>query len=71
MRDAFRIPDLPGSAALYLVSAALCLVVALLFVRRALAPIGALVEAVVAAAMVALAIGAALVLLTAAALAGQ
>lgn len=45
--------------------AAVCLVVALLCVKRALAPIGPLVRAFAAAATVALAVGAALILLIA------
>jgi hypothetical protein len=62
----------PGShALLYLFIAGLCLVLALRAMRAALAPIGQLVQAVVAAALVALAIGAALVLLTAAAVSGH
>jgi hypothetical protein len=51
----------------YLVLAALSLLLALRFMKRALAPIGALVQAVAAAAMVAVSVGAALVLLAAAA----
>jgi len=70
----------PGSGAvraprdhrlLYLIVAALCLVAALRFLRRALAPIGVLVQVTAAAAMVGLAVGAALVFLTAAALSAR
>jgi hypothetical protein len=56
---------------LYLLIAAICLILALRAMRRALAPIGQLVQAVAAAALVALALGAALVLLTAAVLSGH
>jgi hypothetical protein len=52
---------------LYLVLAALFLLVALRFMKRALAPVGALVQAVAAAALVAVSIGAALVLVAVAA----
>src|SRR5215213_3822339 len=51
----------------FLVLAAFFLLIALRFMRRALAPVGALVQAVAAAALVAVSIGAALVLLAAAA----
>jgi hypothetical protein len=69
-------PGLPADqlgthALLYLLIAALCLVLALRAMRRALAPIGQLVQAVAAAALGALAVGAALVLLTAAAISGR
>jgi hypothetical protein len=57
-------------AAVYLFIAAICLIIALRYLRRALIPIGPLVRVVAAVAVVALAIGAALVLLTAAALSG-
>jgi len=58
-------------ASLYLLVAALCLIFALMAMRKALAPIGQLVQAVAAAALVALAIGASLVFLTAAIFAGH
>jgi hypothetical protein len=58
-------PALRDQSLLYLVLAAVFLVIALRFVRRALAPIGTFVQA---AAVVAFAIGMALVLLAAAAL---
>jgi hypothetical protein len=61
-------PALRDQSLLYLVLAALFLVIALRFMRRALAPIGTFVQAVAAAAVVAFAIGMALVLLAAAAL---
>jgi hypothetical protein len=63
--------QLGNHAVLYMLVAGLCLVLALRFVRAALAPIGPLVHAVAAAALVALAIGAALVFLTAAAFSGR
>jgi hypothetical protein len=50
-----------------LVLAVFFLVIALRFMKRALAPIGALVQAVAAAGLVAVSVGAALVLLAAAA----
>lgn len=56
---------------LYLVIAGVCLIVALRLVKRALAQIGAMVQAVAAAAMVAFAIGAALGFLTTAAFSGR
>jgi hypothetical protein len=52
---------------IYLVVAGLCLIVALRFLRRALAPVGLLVQVAAAVAIVGLAVGAALALLTAAA----
>ena len=58
----------PGQRTLYLVLAALALLVALLFVRRALAPVAVIIQAVAAAAVAALAIALALALVTAAAL---
>jgi hypothetical protein len=54
----------------YLVLAALSLLVALRLMKRALAPIGALVQAVAAAAVVVVTIGLALVLVVAAAFSG-
>jgi hypothetical protein len=63
--------SLGAHALLYLLVAALCLIFALRFMRTALAPIGPLLQAVAAAALVALAIGAALVFLTAAAFSGR
>lgn len=62
--------DLHRPATLYLLGAAMCLVIALTYMKRALAPIGTLVQAVAAAAVVAFTISIALVLL-AAALSGQ
>jgi len=62
---------LEGSAVLYLIIAMLCLVVALRFIKRALVPIGPLLHAIAATAVVTLAIGAAVVLLTAALLSGH
>ena len=56
---------------LYVVIAAICLVLALRAMRSVLIPIGQLLQAVAAAALVALAIGAALVLLTVAFLSGR
>jgi len=61
---------LEGPAALYLIIAMLCLVVALRALRQALVPLGPLLQAIAAAAAITLAIGAALVLLTAALLNG-
>jgi hypothetical protein len=58
-------------ATVYVLVAVLCLLLAVHFMRSALAPIGPLVHAVVAVALVALAIGAALVFLTAALLGGS
>jgi hypothetical protein len=55
---------------LYLTLAALLLVLALRFMRRALAPIGAVMQAVAAAAVVAFAVGLALVLVALAAFSG-
>lgn len=57
---------LPGRSLFYLAVAGLSLILALRLMRRALAPIGALVQAATAALLVAVAIGAALVLVTAA-----
>lgn len=51
----------------YLIFAAVSLVVALRFAKRALAPVGALMQAAAAAAVVAVAIGVALVLVAVAA----
>jgi hypothetical protein len=51
----------------FLVLAAFFLLIALRFMKRALAPVGALVQAFAAATLVAVSIGAALVLLAAAA----
>jgi hypothetical protein len=58
---------LPGSRTLHLVGAAVLLIVALRLMKQALAPIGALVQAIAAAAGVVLVIVAALVLLVVAA----
>jgi len=57
-------------ATLYVLVAGLCLLLALRFLKNALAPIGPLVQAVAAAALAALAVGAALVFLTVAVLGG-
>jgi hypothetical protein len=62
---------LEGSAAVYLFIAMLCLVIALRFIKRALVPIGPLLQAIAATAVVTLAVGAALVLLTAALMSGH
>jgi hypothetical protein len=62
---------LEAPATLYLIIAIVCLVVALRFLRRALAPIGPLLQAIAATAIIALSVGAALVLLTAALLSGR
>jgi hypothetical protein len=56
---------------LYLVLAAFLLVIALRFMKRALAPVGTLVHAVAAATPVVFAIGAALAFLVAAAVSGS
>jgi hypothetical protein len=61
---------LQDKGSVYFVAAVLCLLVALLLIRRALAPIMALVRAVAAAIAAALAICAALILLAAAAFGG-
>jgi hypothetical protein len=63
--------DTGDHAVLYLLIAGGCLLLALRFVKRALQPVGQLVHAVAAAALVAFSIGAALVLLAAAALSGH
>ena len=60
-------PAILDGKLLVLIAAAFFLLIALRFMKRALAPIGALVQAVAAAALVAVSIGAALVLLAAAA----
>jgi hypothetical protein len=62
---------LPGNTVLYLLIAGVCLVVALRYLRRALIPLGPLLQAIAATAVVALAIGVALVLLAAAVLSGR
>jgi hypothetical protein len=62
---------LEGPVALYLIIAILCLVIALRFLRRVLIPIGPLLQAIAATAIVTLAVGAALVLLTAALMSGR
>jgi hypothetical protein len=49
----------------------LCLIIALRFIKRALVPIGPLLQAIAATAVITLAIGAALVLLIAALLSGH
>jgi hypothetical protein len=66
-----HLPIPPGGSVPYLVLAVALLIIALHFVRRALAPIGDLVQAIAAAAVVAFAIGIALVLVTAALLSGR
>lgn len=63
---AFGQHALPGRSLLYLTVAGLSLLLALHLMRQALAPIGALVHAVAAAALVALAISTAIVLVIAA-----
>jgi hypothetical protein len=60
----------PDRHTLYLLAAAACLVVALTFLKRALAPIGVAVRVVAAALVVAVAVAAALAFLAAAAVAG-
>lgn len=62
---------LQGQALVYLLIAGICLMIALRNLRRVLAPLGAVLEVVAAATLVALAIGAALVMLTAAILTGR
>lgn len=62
---------LRGEQPVYLLLAAASLLIALVFMRQALAPVGALVRAVAAAAVVALAVSIALILLAAAALSGR
>lgn len=59
--------SLDESALLYLVLAGVCLMIALRYLRRALQPVGPLVQAFAATAVVAFAIGIALVLIVAAA----
>ncbi len=59
-----------GRQSLYLLAAAICLVVALRFLKRALAPIGVVVQVVAAALVVAVAVAAALAFLAAAAVVG-
>ena len=61
-----ELPLLGDQSLLFLTLAALCLVVAIKFVRRALQPIGAIVETVAAVAAVFLTLGLALVLVLAA-----
>ncbi|MFC7532281.1 hypothetical protein [Actinoplanes sp. GCM10030250] len=63
------LPELPllgDQSLLFLTLAALCLVVAIRYVKRALEPIGTIVETVAAAAAVFLTLGLALVLVLAA-----
>lgn len=62
---------LEAPAALYLIIAIVSLVIALRYIKRVLAPIGPLLQAIAATAIVTLAIGAALVLLTASLLSGR
>jgi hypothetical protein len=50
---------------LYLMVAGLCLAIALWFLRRALEPVGAIVQAIAAAVVAAFAVGVALVLVVA------
>ncbi|GLY07883.1 hypothetical protein [Actinoplanes sp. NBRC 101535] len=59
-----------NASGLYLVVAGLCMALALVSLKNALAPIGEIVRAAAALALVGLAIGASLVFLIAAALAG-
>ncbi|GIF40235.1 hypothetical protein [Actinoplanes xinjiangensis] len=56
---------------LYLIMAGACLLLALQLLRRAVAPIGALVQAAAALAAMGLAVGAALVLIAAALVGGS
>jgi hypothetical protein len=58
--------QLDDHSAWYLLAALLCLFAALRYMKRALEPVGALVQAVAAAAVVAFTVGVAVVLLTAA-----
>jgi len=67
MRDELLLP-VTRDAVLYLLLAALCLVTALRFVKRALAPIGVIAGAVAAAAVVAFTVALALFFLVAAAI---
>jgi hypothetical protein len=62
---------LDDHAVLSLMIAGVCLLLALRYMKKALQPVGALVQAAAAAALVAFSIGAAFVLLTAAALSGH
>ncbi len=66
----YRFEWLQGHSLVYLLCAAFCLVFALRLLRRMLAPVGPLLQAAAAAVLVAVAIGAALVLLAAAAVSG-
>ncbi|WP_157411230.1 hypothetical protein [Actinoplanes rectilineatus] len=59
-----------NASGLYLVVAGLCMALALVSLKNGLAPIGEIVRAAAALALVGLAIGASLVFLIAAALAG-
>ncbi len=61
---------IPEHPALYLVFAALCLVVAMRSLRRALEPVGVVVEVMRATIVVAFAMGLALILVLAAAISG-
>jgi hypothetical protein len=61
----------PDRELVYLASAGVCLLAALHYLKRMAAPVGPLVRVVAAAAMVALAIGVALVLLITVAIGGM
>lgn len=61
-------PELSQHSWILLLAAALCLTLALRWMRKALAPIGPLIHAVTAVTLVVLAIGAALIFVVAAAL---
>ncbi|MDR7328069.1 hypothetical protein [Catenuloplanes niger] len=61
---------IPEHPALYLIIAVLCLVVAMRSLRRALEPVGVVVEVMKASIVVAFALGAALIFVLAAAISG-
>jgi hypothetical protein len=63
--------NLEGHAVVYLLIAALCLVIALRQLRRVLVPLGAIFQALAATAVTVLAMGATLVLIVAAILNGR
>jgi len=71
MSQPFFTPDLPGTKVICLLLAAGCLLLALRFMRQALAPVGPIVRALVAAVIVTAAIGAGLIFVTAAAVFGH
>jgi hypothetical protein len=67
----YRAEWLQSHDSVYLLSAAVCLVVALSMLRRVLAGVGAVVQALAAVMLAGVAIGAALVLFAAAAFSGR